>query len=389
MRRLLRLLDYALSALWRARGRTAAVLVVYVLLVALISSLILYLAEFRAEIRYLLADSPALTVQRLTAGRHDLIPVSRAREISRIRGVSEVTPRVWGYSYDPPSRATLTLWGAESVPVESLRFREGGLVNDDREGMSCVIGHGVAEARFLDVGDRLPLRGSDGNLYAPRVTGIFRMSSSILTNDLVVMPSSQVRRVFAIPGDMAVDLVVTVPQPLEVDTVARKIVERWGDTRTISRDQLLRTYDAALDWRAGLWLALILSSVAALMILVWDKASGMSAEEYREIGLLRALGWKSVDIMELKLIESGVVSVIALVSGILLGQVHLVVLDGVLFARILRGWSVLYPQFELSPGIDTYSLLTLVPLTVIPYLLASLVPAWRAAVRDPDSVLRS
>jgi len=382
-----RLADFAVANLLRHRGKTAVVVIVYALLVALVASLLLFVRALRSEARLLLREAPAIVVQRLAGGRHELIPVDRAPSLAEIRGVGAVVPRVWGYSYDPPTGATLTLWGADSVPEGTLDLAMGTL--PDGEEDLCVVGQGVADARFLGPGDRLPLKGSDGRLFAPRVTGIFRADSAILTNDLVVLPPATLRRLFTIGPEEATDLAVEVPNPLEVDTVARKIQELWPDVRVITRAQILSTYDAVFDWRGGLWAALLLSSVAAFAILVWNQATGLSAEELRTIGLLKAVGWSSRDILELRLWEGAIVSSIAVATGVILAQLHLLVLDGVVFARILRGWSVLFPPIETAPGLDAYTALVCLPLAVLPYVAASLVPAWRAAITDPDTILRS
>ena len=54
----------------------------------------------------------------------------------------------------------------------------------------------------------------------------------------------------------------------------------------------------------------------------------------------------------------------------------------------MQGWSVLYPDFRLTPTVSGTQLLALFFLTVFPYLVATLVPSWRAAVTDPDEVMR-
>ena len=49
---------------------------------------------------------------------------------------------------------------------------------------------------------------------------------------------------------------------------------------------------------------------------------------------------------------------------------------------------MLYPRFELMPVIDGFQVATLFFFTVFPYAAATLVPIWRAAITDPDSVMR-
>ena len=175
----------------------------------------------------------------------------------------------------------------------------------------------------------------------------------------------------------------------EVDTVARKILERWPDARTMSRDQLLRTYDAVFDWRAGVWGACLLCLVAAFGVLVWSAASGLSADEYRAIGILRAVGWRSRDVLELKVWEGVVVSAVAIATGVLAAEIHVVVLNGVVFSRVLKGWSVLFPVYDLAPNLGAHVALVCLLLAVVPYVGATVWPSWRSSVIDPDAVIRS
>ena len=386
MNRHLRVLDFALFLLARERVRTAAIVAVYSLLVGLVGSLLLFVSALRQEARRSLAGAPEIVVQRLRGGRLELMPVERAAEIARMRGVASATPRTWGYTFDPPSRATLTLWGAEPGPPVALRFVEGGWL-DPSDPRTCVVGQGVAEARFLGVGDRLPIRGGRDELFAPRVVGVFTAASDLLTHDLVVLSNGELRRILDMPEGTATDLAVRVANPREVETVARKVQERWPDVRVVPREQLLATYEAVFDWRAGVWGAALLGALLAFAILVWDQATGLSAEESRTLGILKAVGWTSREVLALELCKGLLVSTFSLLAGWILAEIHLNWLDGALFAAVLKGWSVLFPSFELRPERSLQVWLPCVLLTVLPYLAARLIPSWRAAITDPGSLL--
>lgn len=389
MNRHCRVLDFAIAALRRNPLKTLVVIVVYSLLVAVLASLLFYLQACRRESRQLLAGAPQIVVQRIRGGRHELIPIDRADVIRGIRGVGIVTPRVWGYSFDPPTGATLTFWGADSVPGDTLDFAVDGSGHEELSGGCCVVGSGLADLRFLGIGDRFPIRRADGTLFAPRVVGVFTTTSALLSNDLVVLPTEDLRGIFGIDEDLSTDIAVEVHNPNEVANVARKILEQWPDTRTITRSQIQQTYDALFDWRGGVWASMLLTCVAAFAILVWDKGTSLSDEEIRTVGLLKAIGWKSREVMELKLFEGAVVSIVSLVTGIILAEVHLMWWDGFIFARVIKGWSVMFPTFPVNPVLDLSTLLICTALTVVPFTAASLIPSWRAAVMDPDTVLRS
>jgi hypothetical protein len=98
--------------------------------------------------------------------------------------------------------------------------------------------------------------------------------------------------------------------------------------------------------RAGAALAAIL----AFGILAWEKASGLSAEEKREIGILKAIGWETGDVIKMKFWEGLLISLTAFLAGFVAAYVHVFHFAASLFEPVLKGWAVLYPRFQLTPG---------------------------------------
>lgn len=86
--------------------------------------------------------------------------------------------------------------------------------------------------------------------------------------------------------------------------------------------------------------------------------------------------------------EGAAVSLTAFSLGIFLAYLHVFLASVLLFTPFLKGWSVLYPQFRLTPNINIYQIAVLFFLTVIPYTVVTIMPSWRSATIDPDSVMR-
>ncbi|TYO97109.1 ABC-type lipoprotein release transport system permease subunit [Geothermobacter ehrlichii] len=382
--RQLKLLEFALASLWRRRWKTGSILVVYILTVAALASILLLTRSLQKEAQLLLSEAPELVVQRLEAGRHALIPASTAERLRSIPGVGEVRPRVWGYYYDALTGANYTLVGVDGK-TGAVRLLQGRLPREEGE---CAVGRGVAAIRMLEVGDDLILIDGDNLGVSLQVVGIFDAPSNLLTNDLVLMERQALAAFFNLPAGMVTDIAVEVRNPNEVDTVARKVRRLMPDSRPITRHEILRTYDAVFNWRSGMLLSIFLAALLAFVILAWDKATGLSAEEKREIGILKATGWDTADVLLLKFWEGTVVSVIAVLVGMLLAWIHVFFLGAPLLAMVIKGWSVLFPAFDLVPRVDPQQLLVLVLLTTAPYVVATVVPSWRAATLDPDTVMR-
>ena len=385
MRRL-KILDYAISSLWRRRFKNLSIIAVFTIMIAVLASILVLTHSLRMEAKKILRDAPDVVVQRLSGGRHDLIPVSVIEMIREIPGVGEVSPRYWGYYFDALTGGNYTLIGLEGGGSSGLSMLEGELPS---AVASCAIGSGVAQARQLGIGDELVLINSRNIGVTFDVVGVFVSESDILTNDLVVFGNADLIEFFGLPDGLATDISVQVYNEKEVPTVAAKIKRSLPETRPITRSETIRTYDAVFSWRSGMLLTMFFAALLAFCILAWDKATGISAEEKREIGILKAIGWGTGDVLELKFWEGIVISVTSLLFGLILAFVHVFVFDASLFASVVHGWSVLFPKFRVTPDVNLYQIFVLAALTVVPYVASTIFPSWKAAIADPEEVMRT
>ena len=390
----LKILEFALSSMLRRRMKNAGLITVFSAVEFLLSSIVFLTGALRTEALALLEGAPQLIVQRAVGGRHALIPVDYGDVIAKIAGVGVVTPRYWGYYYDIYTDANYTLLGIgdeglDAPGATALRLIEGDMIAPGQRGV-CVIGKGVARARATRIGGVVTLRDAGYRMREYEVIGLFDSASRLLTNDLILLPEADLKVQFDMPADdRATDLMVEVYNPTEVDNIAFKITERLTDARPITHAEILRTYETLFNWRGGLLLGIFLGAVAAFMIIARDKATGLSVDERREIGILKAIGWETSDILELKFWEGAVLASLAFLTGVTAGYAHVFYLGAELLTPILKGWSTLFPAIDLAPRLDPYALAVLLLLTVVPYIVATIVPSWQAAITDPDRVMRT
>jgi lipoprotein-releasing system permease protein len=366
-------IDFTLSCLFRRKGKNAALILVYTLVVFMAASVVFFTHSIKEEASILLKGSPEMVVQRMVAGRHELIPMNYADRIKEIRGVSGVRGRLWGYYYDPVIGANYTL----IVPEEGQPNRG-----------EIAIGQGISRTRLVFEGDTMEFRTHEGVLINLEIKKVISSASELVSSDLLLVSEDDFRRLFGTSQNYATDLTLKIRNPREMSTIASKISEILPDTRQILKDEILRTYDAVFNWRGGMMIVILLGVLLAFIIFAWDKASGLSAEERKEIGILKAIGWETSDVILMKFWEGMVVSLSSFLTGTLLAYGHVFFTSSALFEPALKGWAILYPQFKLTPFIDASQLSALFFLTVVPYTVATIIPSWQAATVDPDSVMR-
>jgi len=379
-----KILEHALSSIVRRRFKNLAIIVAFAFTVSALATIIFFTDSLKKEAENILASAPDLIIQKTKGGRHDLIPVKYAEKLKKIPGVGEVTPRYWGYYYDAFTKANYTLTGLMGNE-SSLDFVSGRLPQSKGE---TAIGAGVADVRNSEVDGELILINSSNTGVLFEVVGVFSVDSVMLTNDLVVLRNDDIIDFFDFPAGKATDIAVRVYNSSEVQNVASKVKRLFPDTRPITKSELVRTYDMVFNWRSGMMIAVFSGAIIAFCIMAWDKATGISAEEKQEIGILKAIGWDTSDVLALKFWEGFIIALTSFFLGIIAGFVHVFFFDSSILAPIIKGWSVLFPDFRLTPHINLYQLFVMGFLIITPYVASTIIPAWKTAITDPDTVMR-
>lgn len=387
----LNILDYALSSIWRRKLKNVSVMLVFAAVIFLIASFQMVTQALTETATKVLNYAPEITVQRMSAGRQEAIPLNYMRELSKIFGIEKTVPRIWGYYFDEVKGANYTVMGLDTTLMPfgrklDLALEEGGFPKTGQDG-AIAIGKSIKKAKELKGRRMLSLFRPNLSLKTFNVTGVFSGETDILTNDLIVMNLEDARDLFAIQEGKVTDLCVYVTNPAEITTIGKKIAELLPDTRVLTRPQIQKTYQVVFGWRSGFASVCLLAALAAFIIMAWDKASGLSPEERREISILKILGWQTADVLGLRFWESFLVASVAFIVGCTLAYIHVVFFDASLFRPVLVGWSVIYPAFHLIPTISVADLLLIFSFSVLPYLAATVIPAWRCAIVPADSAL--
>jgi ABC-type lipoprotein release transport system permease subunit len=383
------LFAYALGALARRRAKAFALGLGLALAVALVGAVLFLTDALRGEADRARLATPDVVVQRVVAGRPATVRLGDAHKLEDIPSVPRVRARVWGYLFLPILQGNVTVIGvADDAPA--LTATSGALAagRDLAHGAhEMIAGDALAKALALRVGDGLQLPSAQPSPLLTLV-GTFASRVELYAADVILCDEADARSVLGLAPDEATDLALTVTNPDEARVVARTVIERMPGARVVDKESLGRVYALAYGRRAGLVLAGSIPAILALLILAWDRASGLAPEEKKEIAILKAVGWSTRDVLAAKMLEALLVGGAGTALGLVLAYGWVFLLGAPGLRPAIVGWSVLYPEAPLTPMVDVAQLLAIASCVLAPFVALSIVPAWRAAGTDPMVAMR-
>jgi ABC-type lipoprotein release transport system permease subunit len=381
------LLSAAVGALLRRPAKALSLSLGLALVVVLLGAVIFLSDALRAEAGRVRSAMPEIVVQQLVAGRPTVIDARAQERIRTLPSVRAVRPRAWGYVFLPALQGNVTVVGmgpaAASLGDFSAALSSGRDLNPAAHEM--LMGAALAQYLGLRVGDELALPGSK---QALKLVGLFHSSVDLYTVDVVLCSDADARTLLGLKEQEAVDLAVDVINPDESRVIAAAIVKELPGARVIERAAMERGYMLTYGRRAGFVLAACIPAMLALLVLAWDRLSGLGDRERREIAIMKAVGFGTRDVVWLKLTESFLVGAGGTLVGLLGAYAWVFWLGAPGLRGALVGWSVLYPSAPLTPMVDVPQLLGIALTVIGSFLLVSVVPAWRAAMADPMEVMR-
>lgn len=274
----------------------------------------------------------------------------------------------------PEINALVYGWKDDSFEFDSLTFKSGKRF---RNGQSEVIlGDLLAENLNKKVGDTLTIQGS-----AFTVTGIYHGSSAMETGALI-MPLDELQQVASLQGKVNAYHVRLRRVPASISPVQylqqaqAEIEAALPGLRAVRAAQRASNNQLVVMAHAAAWG----TSSIALLIGIFGIANTMAMsvfERTREIGILRALGWKRRRILLLIQMEA---AALGLTGGVI---------------GIVAGWAALRPLSTLpqtasivSASFPLLLLLEALGIAVLAGLAAGAIPAWRGARLSPVEALR-
>ena len=156
----------------------------------------------------------------------------------------------------------------------------------------------------------------------------------------------------------------------------------------MTKDILLNAQETTFGARSGFFSVVWYIILIAVALIAFNQTVVVGHESKFEIGLLKALGFSTTDVIQIRLLESAILGTIAGSVGLAAGILYDVVFNAPVLRDFMMGWANLYPSFSLPVYISAQTVLLTYAITIVPLLFATVIPSWLNATVDPDIAMR-
>lgn len=365
--------------------------VVILCLIALLSPFVTAIAiceGIKSQYREMLNQAGDVYVARDNYGSNAPIELEMIGHLKEIQGVTEVVPRVIGRTYVKGKFLAILGIDPGYIPA-SIRLEKG---RAPKAKGDVIIGRGASEYLNLGLGSRFSIKRSPGQLF--QIVGLFHSSCNIWNVDLLVMNYEDASELFGIRG-MATDLsVYTRPGYEQIVDVIVRLSEKEGESgkpplRVQTKELIDRYTQRGFNMKAGVFTGLY-CLVFALGIPSIGVISGFGlSERRREIGVMKALGWQTQEVLEMVAMENLALSIISVPFIIIAAVMWIYLFNGAVIAGFFIASLDIMIPFQVPSMIFPIPAMLGLMMAMVLTMVGSVYSTWKTAIVPPSEAMKT
>lgn len=313
-------------------------------------------------------------------------------DIQRIQGIKDISPILSGGGLMEYNNelSYVTLLGMEPTNmqavfgIDSLGLESGDFLNQGDQN-KCLIGYNIAHEYFdsdIPVGARIKI---NNKLFF--VSGVYRqegMGFSTQTDDSIHLTEHDFTKLTGQKNISAILVrVYNVNDATSIaDEIERVVNENHGSddiASVVTMNSILDSIKSVLSIIQTVLLAIAAIALLVASIGIMNTMLTSVMERTHEIGVMKAIGAKNVDVMSIFLFEGMFISLLGGLSGITIGIIGA---QGFSLATSQSMGAMLQPVFTL------FSIALGLIVAVVVGMISSFYPAWKAAKMSPIEAVR-
>ena len=316
------------------------------------------------------------------------LTIKDVETVEKISGFKYVVPGIF-LSTEVKYRKEVGFTLVSGIPAENFeeffvdsgaKLQEGRFIKDG-DRFEAVVGSRVVKDMFdstLRLGSKIEIKGQEF-----KIIGILEEIGNAQDDSQINIPLETAREIFDKPDD--VDAIIAQVKsandiPLLQEKVEKELERKRGDTnfQVVTATQILEQVNEVLGVMQFVLVGIAAISLIVGAIGIMNSMYTSVLERTRDIGIMKAIGARNSDILEIFLIESGLIGIVGGLFGIILGSSMALIIG-----QLSKGAGFLL-IVQIEPLVLIFGLL----FAFIVGIVSGVLPAYQASKLKPVDALR-
>lgn len=266
-----------------------------------------------------------------------------------------------------------------AIDIEK-KIVHGKINSEKRNGI--YIGNELFRQLGANIGDNISLVSAENQELPLEITGVFESGYYDYDISMVIIPLATAQYMMYM-GDNITNLEITLNNPYDADKISDILSEKYGLFNRTWGDQN-KNLLSALALEKTVMIVVFSLIVVIAGFVVWVIMNMLVREKIKDIGIMRAMGFSTQNIMKIFLIEGITLGVIGIFIGVLLSLGILWYIEN----YSISGITSIYYLSKIPVEISLKEILIIVFVNFIVIFLSSVFPAYRAGKMETMEALR-
>lgn len=266
-----------------------------------------------------------------------------------------------------------------AIDIEK-KIVHGKINSEKRNGI--YIGNELFRQLGASIGDKISLVSAENQELPLEITGVFESGYYDYDISMVIIPLATAQYMMYM-GDNITNLEITLNNPYDADKISDILSEKYGLFNRTWGDQN-KNLLSALALEKTVMIVVFSLIVVIAGFVVWVIMNMLVREKIKDIGIMRAMGFSTQNIMKIFLIEGITLGIIGIFIGVLLSLGILWYIEN----YSISGITSIYYLSKIPVEISLKEILIIVFVNFIVIFLSSIFPAYRAGKMETMEALR-
>jgi len=363
------LFNFSMKLLLKDKSSYIFSFFIFSFIVFILSSVLFISSSIKFDLTQALKSQNQITIYNQKAGHEISIDESILDEVLQITGISNVYGKIDGYYYFNSAKTYFHIVG-----------------NDDISEDKMIIGQGVKnilnQYYYKDFFNFFV----DEQKYKVNIKNTLNQNANIITSNTIVLNTQIAQEILTLSEDEYSYLQVQIPNDSEIDYIVQSIQEKYPNLIVRSTSDNISNIENLFYYKGGIFMIIYIVALISFFVLLYKQISSINSVQIKQIAILRSVGFSINNIISIKFIQNFIVSVGSYIFAVCLAYIYVFILNAPILKKIFLGLDM--SSISFTPIIPINILVIIFIFTVVPFLLAIIIPSWKTATTDINEAMK-